>query len=292
MTTEFPVFTDTIPENPKLKIRLSGLGVLCFSEEHNRAESGYLDLEDHDAMFIMTRDSDTRTVIKYASMRGLTVEVATPEKGLGKCFYRDGSPMNFENMLDLAKIYPNASGFDPAAKFQARIFIDDAVYFTDAATIKKVIPFDQNKPTVKFNPRTIGQALFAYVENREVTVAINGETIPLESGETYTMHIQSNCREVKESDFKHYFDILKNPGDLRINLDFPEGHSPTSLVYEMRLFDALQEQFKSLLLKGEEDDKQRAIADFQGRLSFLQDIRCVPKPCLKVVYADEPRSLP
>lgn len=293
MNEQFPIMTDEIPQNPKIKIHLRGLGVLCFSEENNRAEIGYLDVDQvHDAEYGMM-DSKKNVIIPYGSMRGKTLEILTPEKGMGKCFYKQDDSRNFNIMLDLSELYGEAAEFRENARFQSRIFINDAIFFTDPDSITTVAPFDQDSPTIQKRPMEIGEGLFAYITDENVKVMLDGKEISLKADESYTISVLSQCRHPVEGDFKHFFEILQNAGNVQYNLKHPEGANIWFTDFEKEQFSELDDQFNNLFVSNslnEEEIGNGKMAIF-SKLRHLRALFCSPEPCLKVTFANRPRSL-
>lgn len=298
MNLQFPMTTSEIPENPKITLNLRGLGVLCFSEENNRAEIGYLDVpEMHDVQFGMV-DSDDKAIIPFQSMRGQTLEIVTDGKGMGKVFNQSGSNKNFDLMLDLSEIYGDEAELKTDAVYQSRVHIDDAVFFTDPGNINKVVPFRMDSPNIKKRPMDIGEWLVAHTTRDDVRVFLDGEEKLLEGGKNYTISILSGCRQVTaaapiESDFKFFFGILDNAGDVQFNLERAEEAKMSFTNLEKRNIFNVEEQFKRLFIEngGNGDATEGEKRDIFGKLQFFSAMFCPPQPCVKVTFANRPRNL-
>jgi len=295
MNDTFPIRTNTFPENPKVKICLRGLGVLCFSKDNNRAEIGYVDITKHDAKICMSDSKGNYLIHPSTSLRGSRLEITTPDKGMGKCYFKGQENENFDSMLDLSEVYGEEAEFNGDDRFQSKIFIDDAVFFTVPESIISVEPVNVDDHTSRLPRKTAGTGLWAYTGGENVAVSFNGKNIPLEAGETYEIRIWSNCPGDGESDFKYYYDILKNAGPIRYNLEEPgSGNGVWFTGSELLEFESITKKLneffamKKMVTISEDFSTQ----EISGKLKYLTDILCVPKPCLFVTFADRSRNLP
>jgi len=291
MNDKFPVTTATFPNNPQLKLCLSGLGVLCFSKDNNRAEIGYLHLDEHDAMICMLDSKDNYLIPLDTSFRGKSLEVITPQKGMGECYFKEGQAESFASMLDLSEIYGEEAEFKNNVNFQSKIFIDDAVFFTEPKSVISVEPFDVKNPHTKLPPMDAGTGLWAHTKSRNITVKFNGNDIPLKPDETYDIRIWSRCPGSGESDFKYFYNILQNAGNTQYNLGEPENGAAWFTEYQLREFEMLAKRLNEFFVMKTASGGENQ-ADLIEKLRYLIDILCAPKPCISVTFANKPRNLP
>lgn len=162
------------------------------------------------------------------------------------------------------------------------------VFFTDKDSQKKVTPFELNNPSRKLEPRTVGLADHAYPESKVISVKLDSVPIPLDPERRYDIFINSNCRGVTESDFKHYYNFLKNHSAPQYNLEY-EDDKPARFteaeIEELRpLVGHLDDFFK--------DRSRLSDAELIGKISHFMGIRCAPEPCLRANFINRPRNLP
>lgn len=286
----FPPTTEDIPVNPKIKICLSGLGILVING-HGVAESGYLTLPSHATMISIWRN-DCERVITNEVMGNNILEILSPNQGNCVCFLKENDPRNYTHMIDLNEIYPG-SNLDTSKSFQSKLFINDAVFFTEPDSRFDVEKYVEGTPGSEVDMPLIGSGLWGYSRNENATFTFKGQTYGTEPGETFTIRILSSCNADNADDFKYYYEYLTGAGSDKFNLRRKGTSNSWKIDCEKRVKEELQEQINEFL----SDDSGKRFSkpnmdDIKNDLDWLNDIKCAPEPCLKVTFLDKPRSLP
>ncbi len=293
--------TGTIPENPKIKVHLRGLGVVCFDNNDNRSETGFLDIPGHPTKFLI-RDTDGNT-IESGIFDGKKLKIVSEGKSSVEV-YKNGENdvKNFDKLLDLSEIYGEIN-LNAGAKFSSKIYIQDAVFFADPeCPPSKVFSYEasdnQERPTSQ--EISLSRALFAYTKSDQVSLYLDDKNIKLDNDKSYSICIWSQCpltEENEESDFQHYYDILQNQTKPQQNLKYVSGGNTwvSSLCNAEKKFKKLAGKVEKLITAASSDKEQMDVNEIK-RITFdmqhLADILCVPEPCLLVTFANKSRSIP
>lgn len=287
----FPPLTDKIPPNPKIKICLSGLGIMVLNNKA-RAEIGYLPV--HPTLISIWKN-DCEVVMLNESMGNNPLEILSPDgEGNCECYFESGKDENYENMIDMSEIYGNDAELDMSKPYQSKIFIADSVFFTEPSSLINVVQFVESgtsKP--EQNLHGVGTGLWAHSKNPNANFRFKGTEYRPGAGESYTIRILSDCRGSRESDFKFFFDHLTNAGESRFNLRALTANDLWFIDCEKRTLKEVLEQLSGFLpnlFDRKFDEKERSI--LINRLEWLVNMKCAPEPCLKVTFTNEPRSLP
>lgn len=294
MNEQFLPTTDQFPNDPLVKIYTGALGILCFNEEDERAEIGYLDIHD---LFISIFDSHNSPVIPpRSSMKDKNLEITSGQTGIGEIFERPNAPENFNLMFELAELYgPGADFANEPDNFQSKLFINDAVFSTHPDSLVDAIPFEQNRPSSTKPVRKTGRILVISTKNRNLSVKFGEEDIPLSPKDSYKILIQNgNCRSL-DGDFKFYFDVLKNAGAIRYNLKFVSGgrFSPFTESEQQEIARLSNQAMSSSKTQMEPNEIHEERNELARQLSTLASVfRCPPAACQKVVFANRARAIP
>ena len=212
----FPPLTDKIPPNPKIKICLSGLGIMVLNNKA-RAEIGYLPV--HPTLISIWKN-DCEVVMLNESMGNNPLEILSPD-GEGNCECFSGAandPRNYTHMIDLSEIYPG-SDLDTSMTFQSRINISDSVFFTEPNSRFNVEKYVESGTPAPLQDLTgIGSGLWAYSKNDNASFTFKGETYPKAANERYTIRILWSCDVNNADDFKYYYCYLTGAGASKFNL--------------------------------------------------------------------------
>ncbi len=288
--TTFPPTTNTKPNNPKIKICLSGLGIMVLNEQA-QAQIGYLPV--HPTLISIWRNN--QVIMLDCPMDGNDLEILSPDgEGKCECYIASGQDDSYENMIDLSEIYGGSAELDSTKSFPERIIIDDAVFFTEPTSLINVIKYEEGQTQSDQPLNGVGTGLWAYSKNPNASFRYKEVDYEPGEGETYTIRILSDCLS-DESDFKHYYDYLTNAGNTVYNLREPD-ENPNALWFtdmENRTLRAFLNEFGSALPhlfdpSNEKIDRKSLI----NKLKWIAVKKCAPEPCLKVTFTNKARTLP
>lgn len=291
--------TNEIPDNPRVRIFFRGLGAVCFNEDAKRAEIGYIAAPDHAPyILIMSSKGD---IIKDESMAGKNLVIDAFDGNTTEAFYQTHDPRNLDLLLDLSEFY-GESNIDPNASFQSKIYIEDAVFYTDPqCPLIKVEPFNDADANETYDIKRISSAAYAAVKSNTISIKYGSEEILLDDELTYNIFIRSNCPHPELSDFKYYYDIIQNGGAIRYNLKTVDENFWLTDLERAYLKDLgtllddpdLTEDLDAAIVRQEYVDINPDISYARdAQLKYLEDILCFPGPCLLVTFGHKTRSLP
>ena len=297
MSQQFPKITDQLPEDPMIRIHIDALGVLCFNEEDNRAEIGFLKVREH-ILLISMWDSkcnqiiESGTVLEARTLK-LTSSVA---KEIVECYQKDNARENFSHIFDLTRLYKDQADFKDGLDFLATFYIQNAVLSTHPESLFRAVPFEHGNSTNRLEDLNVGQTLSIFTKNRNAEFYIGADRIELDPNESYTVVIRNGgCRVIntEDSDFQYFYDLFREPGSIRYNLKSLETDTGWIADCEIKEFEELGKQLSqyfSMKMKLTITESERS--QLRSRLEYLLETLCPPVACLLATLPKVPRKLP
>lgn len=287
--------TDQMPAAPKLRIEFRGLGVLLFNNEISRAEVGYVKVTGHETfMEIIVSGQNNGSRIPIS---GKTLSITAAGNNSVRAFEKTSDLNNLNLIMDLSKLYGEGQLKTNTSLYDAKIFINDAVFCSDKGSYPaRVQPFysDTNSDLPDIGEMIISRAIHAATEHQNLTVTLDGKQVDeIKPGINYDILIWSRCPNDTESDFNYYYDLLQTPNRDRVNIRYIQKAPSWLTDAEFEIFKDLGNQLNDLYFK----EKVLPInpadeADLLVKLKWLAEIKCVDQPCLMTTFAHQSRSLP
>lgn len=283
MSNQMPSTTGNLPEAPQIVMHVDALGLLCFNPDKNRAEFGFLLVNDHTLEIAITEKGTTNHLIPC----GTKITVAENLIGSGgsiEIFEKEGDNQSLSFIPDLDDIYKPGFEFTEGAHFPCKLFIENAVISSDPDSQVQATPVGIAGPMMTKPPRQINRAVVISTKSPDGVIRINNKDIALERGKQYEGTITNgNCpHKPLDGDFKFYFNLLKNAGDTQFNMIYEDDPQPVISPGQRTELNALLESLNSFFtteIAGGPDGKDKMRVDILRRLDCLKTILCKPAPC-------------
>lgn len=259
--------TEVIRSEPKAKLIIHGLPFLVFSRKNNRAELGFLDVEEHDLLIYI---NDNKAPIKIN--KGSTIKINSKNHGIGQVFRKPGDDRDFGLIVDLKKHHIGPVKVKKSYKFYAKMYINNATFYTEEKSVFEA-ELRQTNGNLKIPLSKIGKVGGVNIYDENFDILIDDEPIDLSAYESpYEITIQYQCPiriASRESDFKHIYDAVEVGDDKKFTL-FYNGDEPPSLsMKEVRSISNVLEQIQTLLRANEKEAEAFNRDDFLIELDYV-----------------------
>ncbi|HEX8638076.1 MAG TPA: hypothetical protein VF692_08445 [Pyrinomonadaceae bacterium] len=270
ITEQIPA-TDVIDSEPTAKLIIKGLPFLVFSRKNNRAELGFLDVEEHDLLIYINED-----LIPIKINRGSTIEINPHNPGIGKVFRRPGDDHDFGLVIDLNKHHTGPIKIRKPYNYFAKMYINSATFYTKVKSIFDA-ELQQINGNVKKRLSKVGKVGGANIYDKNFAILIDGKPLNLTAYEApYEITVQYQCpikTATRESDFHHIYDTVETADGMKFQLVY-DGEEPPSLsMNEVKSINNVLEQIQTFFLANEKGEAEATL----NRDHFLTELDYVIK---------------
>lgn len=275
-------------------INIDGLALLCFSEMNNRAEVGFLNIEDpqHPLLIWIDGIADPIEIPK-----GGTIVINSNHFGIGSQFRSAGDDRDFGLLIDLDAVHGMPVSVVNSDKFYARLFVNDATFFT---AVKSTFParLVEIGASSEKQMGQIGKVTGAYIYDGDVDLVIDGVPVDLSSiSRPYRIEIKYQCLQGEPtptpgSDYRFIYDVAGVPDGRRYDLIY-DGNEPPYLSDSARARVAeILRKMQAVITSGSvehlsQDERER----LQAELEYAMLIVSCEVACQIVTIGLEPTEL-
>lgn len=222
------------PSDPTVSVFIDGLGLLCFNDNPNCAEVGFINADGH-PLAIYICDSERNVIESFPSdkiptLEGAEITINAAEVGESRCYQHPESKENddedFRWMVDIDNIYKNRVEFsDKAAdNIRAKLYINNGIFYTKVKSRNDAVLKDAFTFEDKMTLGRIGKIVGADISSNEVEIKIKPKqgdeqtvTLKRNGSSAYYVDIRYNCQIPKRtdgrSDFYEIYKIINPPKD-------------------------------------------------------------------------------
>ncbi|GEM_PF-5656143 len=218
-------------------INIKGLAISCVNKGAEKAELALLRNEEHCLEITIKKMDEYDDIIKYPSgsiepKQPINISAVNPKlKSIDINDNGQHDPQDFSYIVDIESVDFNNKPLPPARLPHQLLpmnplYISNAYFYTAKLTMNDVYRIKLINgipaPTIK-NIGKVGVEIGAKIEADEVVFSVNGVQTSLnENGAHYTIEIDNECDDATMSDFLLYYEILKDPNNVKYALVFEE----------------------------------------------------------------------
>lgn len=286
-----------LPQSPRFDIIISGLCAVCFSEKNQRAEIGFLNVENHNFELRVYEEGLRKPIYDLVLNKNSEIKINADSKGMGFSYCPDdeNSKDDFRQMIDLHKIYDENLRFNVGAEFFSKMYISDAVFYTYCLSRYPVTWFwDEEGETQTRTGNRIGKVLGAKIENPRSGIEINTKPLDKISPENnYLIEIRFRCDEDNSQDLLLIYDVINGlKGRPKYGLFYDENESPCFLPSDYYRLQDLGIYINETLAKRDFDgsnrkEREKFADEMQGLAMRFRD----RKACQNLVLSGVPIDL-
>jgi hypothetical protein len=180
MPNVFPP-TANKPSSPQLTIYIHAPGVICFNDQEDLAEAGFMNLMDHTHFFALF-EGDRR--IASGTINGTEASIGS---GGSIEFLDKGTNEDFEKTFELTDLYgPNIVLQQDPEKFAAKITFQNVVFATAANSIVNATPYLLGAGT-EMQSLDVGRAVMILSKTPTTQLQLGGQEITLDPAKRYEL---------------------------------------------------------------------------------------------------------
>lgn len=275
--------------HPTAKVIINGLAILCFSRRNDRAEVGFLSVQDHPLLLtVYGPDCQPIAPTPLEINSGTGIKISNGKPGIGAVYQTSAdADDNFGNMLNFDELHSASSsavlGIKPNPYF-AKLYLNNGLFYTEARSVQKGSIFPENKPDTPIRTGIrIGKVIGAEIEGETITIDISSQLKPItleKAGGPYTIIIRYKCCETGAT----YTDME----DFHKVFDLPPGQPILDLEYEAKEEPYLHNCEKVLNKKGE-FNKEMEVDTTTRKL--LDNFKKAAEACESGIAPKYPRNL-
>ncbi|HEX8250211.1 MAG TPA: hypothetical protein VF599_18705 [Pyrinomonadaceae bacterium] len=231
-----PPVTHEKADNATVNVFIHGLALICFSQTNDRAETGFLKVQDktHFYEIKVYRNGceliwNSADYFKDAALANSILVINAGKTGVGRRFESLGGKGNDDEdirwTVDLDDAHLRCMSFVPNAqdRIHSRVYINDGTFYTKVKSTFKAILHKEADPAVAKFEDFVGKVVGATVEGDEVPIELqfpNGSRHLIgrfkKSEGPFFVYLGYRCQGAdcsSEGDFLHNYDVMKLPGD-------------------------------------------------------------------------------
>lgn len=280
-------------DEPTARVIINGLAILCFSKTFNRAEVGFLNVENHPLFFTVYGPDClpvAGTPAKVNSGTGIKINAAV--RGMGTLYYpADKNDDDFRHLINLDELHRGFGGGRLGLKpntYVAKLYLNNGRFYTAARSRRggDIFPVDARDRPVKIGHR-VGKVIGAELNEETVVIEISSRPEPIvlrkaDGPFTVIIRYKCECGPAMETDMERFYEVL----------DLPPGHKKLDLVYE-DLEDAHLHPCETSLLsafeKGDEFAERMKVDEATEKL--IGNLIRAREACETSTVPDFPRNL-